>query len=160
MVRVSVTYRGRPCPVAQELFASMKDVYVLLGQLPEDVNDTDTADGRPSTKANATRRLGKLVCADELEFNAEDAENIARELAEHQTTRVAFAIHQVLDGGALNGAVQRVILSGHGEFLARAALRQIELEPQTVSLSQQLGPIVSRCATAHALAILAHERLP
>ena len=163
MVRTLVTYRGQPCSVAQEFFATMKDVYVLSGQLPEDAYDRDTADGRSSIKANAARRLGKLVCADELELSQEDVETIADELAKSQMSLLTFAIQQVIARGALKGMVQRVIFSGHGEFLARASLRQIQselkFEPQTVSLSQELGPIVSRCATAHALAVLARERL-
>jgi (4-(4-[2-(gamma-L-glutamylamino)ethyl]phenoxymethyl)furan-2-yl)methanamine synthase len=128
--------------------------------LAEDVSDTDTADGRSSIKANAVRRLGKLVCADDLEFNTEDAATIAPELAEHQRARLAAAIAQVIDGAALKGEVQRIILSGHGEFLTRAALRQLKLELPAVSLTQELGPTLSRCATAHALAVLAREALP
>ncbi len=157
MIREWLTYRGRRCPMAQEFFATMKDVYVVLGQLAEDASDTDTADSRSSINANAIRRLGKLVCADELEFNADDATAFARELAEHQTDRLASAIRQVIDGAALSGSVARIILSGHGEFLARSALRKLQMELAFDSLTQELGPVVSRCATAHALAVLARE---
>jgi hypothetical protein len=55
-----------------------------------------------------------------------------------------------------------LILSGHGEFLARAAVARLpwgQSPPELVSLAQALGPHVSRCAPAHALAVLAQERL-
>ena len=53
-----VPLRGRPCPVAAELFATTLDVYLLLGLIPEDAADTNTADGRPATIACALDRLG------------------------------------------------------------------------------------------------------
>lgn len=157
-----VDYRSGQLLIAKEFFATMKDVYIVLGKLKENADDCDTADNRPATKANAVRRLGKLVCADELEFNDRDAQKIAKELAEHQVERLNDCLMQVLYSDALDGDVDRIILSGHGEFLARAALKMAkeDIDPPLVSLTAELGPEVSRCATAHALAILARERLP
>jgi hypothetical protein len=52
-----------------------------------------------------------------------------------------------------------VILSGHGEFLGARALKSLQLTPSIVSLSRELGPIASRCATAYALATLMNEAI-
>ena len=49
------------------------------------------------------------------------------------------------------------ILSGHGEFLARRLLAALAWQGEIISLVEKLGPIVSRCAPAHALAVLAKE---
>jgi hypothetical protein len=51
----------------------------------------------------------------------------------------------------------RTILSGHGEFLGRRIARQLQCDRTVVSLQRQLGAGVSRCATAHGLAVLAIE---
>ena len=52
-----VPYRGQECTVAQELFATTRDVYVVLDELPEGGEPELTADGRPNQKAwaRATR---------------------------------------------------------------------------------------------------------
>jgi uncharacterized hydantoinase/oxoprolinase family protein len=50
-----------------------------------------------------------------------------------------------------------MILSGHGEFLAAHVLDRMKLSSRVVSLSEVLGPALSRCAPAHALAVLARE---
>src|SRR5207248_885359 len=49
---------------AAELFATTLDVYLTLGMIPENPTDTDTADGRPATKANARTRLSRMFCGD------------------------------------------------------------------------------------------------
>ena len=54
----TVPYRDHLCPVAQELFATTADAYVILGDLPEDTATDYTADGRPATKPYAPHALG------------------------------------------------------------------------------------------------------
>ena len=39
--------RGGECPLAAELFATSRDLYLLTGDTPESADDRDTADGRP-----------------------------------------------------------------------------------------------------------------
>jgi uncharacterized hydantoinase/oxoprolinase family protein len=63
--------------VAQELFATALDAYLLLDQIPERANYTQTADGKPATKAAARTRLGRMIAADSEEFNHRDALAIA-----------------------------------------------------------------------------------
>ena len=50
-----------------------------------------------------------------------------------------------------------LVISGRGEFLARRMLDKIKLKANVVSLTRELGPELSRCAPAHALAVLARE---
>jgi probable H4MPT-linked C1 transfer pathway protein len=154
-VTSQVPYRGQTCPVVQELFATMRDVYLVLEQLPEDAASTATADGRPATKAAARLRLARMVAADSDEFNHRDAVALAESAADAQVARLAAAIGQVKS--ALPAAPQKIILSGHGEFLAREALDLLQLAAPCVSLTKEFGPAISRCAPAHALAVLARE---
>ncbi|QDU96129.1 hydantoinase/oxoprolinase family protein [Lignipirellula cremea] len=148
-------YRGKKCPVAQEFFATTRDAYLLLGVLPESTGDLRTADHRPATKAAARRRLGRMVCADDSQFNHRDAAVIAQAVMQTQVDALVAAARQVISG--MPKPPETIILSGHGEFLARKALEKLELPVRYVSLTRELGWLVSRCATAHALAVLAGE---
>ena len=57
--------------------------------------------------------------------------------------------------------LRTVIVSGEGEFLARrvAGRAYPDVPPgAVVSLNERLGPVVSACAPAYALAVLMEER--
>ncbi len=151
----SLPYRGQECPVAQELFATTRDVYLLLGDLPEVPTDHHTADHRPATRSAACRRMARMLCASELQFEPEDAVACARHVAQQQLAMLVRAARRVLQ--AMQLPPTAVILSGHGEFLASRLLAALAWQGETVSLVDKLGPIVSRCAPAHALAVLARE---
>jgi probable H4MPT-linked C1 transfer pathway protein len=150
-----VPYRGQSCPVVHEVFATMRDVYLVLDQLVEDPGNIQTPDGKPATRAFARARLGRMIAADGEEFNHRDAVALAKSAADAQVATLAAAIRQVAD--ALPAKPQIIILSGHGEFLARSALEFLQLSARIESLTELLGPGISRSAPAHALAVLARE---
>jgi hypothetical protein len=149
-----VSYRGQKCPLAQELFATMQDVYLVLGKLPDQPAAVG-ADGRPATKSHAIIRLARMLAADTTEFAAADAVDLAQSVATEQAMLVAAAIAKV--AASMPTPPRAVILSGKGEFLALAALRRARLELPLVSLAQELGPALSQVGPAHALAVLARE---
>jgi probable H4MPT-linked C1 transfer pathway protein len=143
---------------AAEFFATVRDVYVLLGQFPEDPADCDTADGRPATRSCAETRIARMICADVETSTAFERRRLAELAALRQLVQVADCIATV--GRALPRRPATVILAGAGEFLAETALsEQNAIRARgIVSLSRQLGLEVSRAACAFALAILASER--
>src|SRR5262249_58388006 len=47
-----------------EFFATTRDAFLLLGRLPEDSSDCDTADGRPATRVCAEARIARMIGAD------------------------------------------------------------------------------------------------
>jgi probable H4MPT-linked C1 transfer pathway protein len=143
------------CPLAQEMFATTRDAYLLLGDLPEEPASTHTADGRPATKTHAHERIARSICADSTMVSREDAVQMAQCIADAQHKRIAEALQAVFARQAQRPA--GVVVSGIGEFLARRVLRQLKIESPVVSLSRELGSDVSRAATAHALAVLAAE---
>ena len=151
----TVLYRGQQCPVAQEVFATMRDAYLLLAGLAEDPADHHTADGRPATKAAAKIRIGRIIAADSEEVNHRDAAAIAQCLADAQAAQLATAIQKVVS--AMPAPPEKVILSGHGDFLAANALRVANVQAKTLSLRDELGATLSRVGPAHALAVLARE---
>jgi len=150
-----VPYRGESCPVVHELFATMRDVYVLLERLPEDPADTNTADGKPAIRAASRLRLARMIAADTEEFNHRDGVALAKGVADAQSSLLAAAIQKVRL--RLPQPPETIILSGHGEFLAQDALELLQITTPTISLAKELGSAGSRCATAHALAVLARE---
>jgi probable H4MPT-linked C1 transfer pathway protein len=150
-----VPWRGRKCPVAHEIFATMWDVYLALGDLPEEPNRLDTADRRPATKEAAFSRLARAICADREAFSEADALAMAEALAQAQLRKIAAIGVQLI--ARLQQAPHTVVISGAGEFLARRVLDELKLKSGVISLTRELGPELSRCAAAHALAVLARE---
>jgi hypothetical protein len=148
-----VPFRTNPCPVALELFATTLDAYLLTGELPESPLNQQTADGRPATKSAARNRMGRMIGAPE-DYNHRDAVAMAMAVAEAHTAKLAGAVQRVVDR---IGAPAQIVISGHGEFVARKVLEKLGLTAQVISLKDQLGVGVSRCAPAHALATLARE---
>ena len=151
-----VPYRGRSCPPAQELFATMRDVYLMLDQLAEAPRCCETADGRPATRAAARLRLARVLCADPSQFTADDAVGVAAAVAAAQAERIGRAVRQV--AGRMRLPPASWIAAGHGDFLVRSVRAQVGYEGPVRYLSQTLGGRISRVATAHALAVLARER--
>lgn len=152
----SVPYRGQLCPVAQELFATTRDVYLILGKLAEQPTDTNTADGRPATRRGARIRLGRMLATTEEQFNHRDAVLIAEAVRDVQTAQIVAAAKRVR---SRTGTPARVVISGHGEFLARRVVEQTPIIAPVISLSAEFGAAVSRSAPAHALAVLARESM-
>jgi probable H4MPT-linked C1 transfer pathway protein len=154
-VTPTLPYRGELCPTAQEYFATTWDAYLMLGDLPEVAGNAHTADGRAATKEFALERLARAVCADREQFDDSDARLAAEAVQEAQLAQLSVAATEVIRN--LPGPPATVIISGRGEFLARRLLARLRLGAHIVSLSHELGQNVSRCATAHALAVLARE---
>ena len=148
-------WRGKPCPVAQEFFATTQDVYLLLNKITEEPESFDTADGRPFTQANAHARLARSICADTTTFSMADAKRAANQVEKAQLELLGQAFQQVIE--RMPARPTTIILSGQGEFLGNNLLKRLDLQGKVISLSAELGPKVSSAACAHALAVLAGE---
>lgn len=138
--------------VAAEFFATMLDAYVMLGTLPEDPDDRDTADGRPMTRAFAHARLARLRCTDVDAFSEGKARALAGQAVQAQQRAILEARANVLNG---RPAVDRHVVSGSGEIVgSMAARRRGKLE---TALAHVLGRDLSEAACAYAVALLAAE---
>ena len=151
----SLPWRGEECGVAQEMFATTGDVYLLLGEMSPQPENTDTSDGRPRTVAAAHARLARMVCGDASMVSLKDAKRAAMEVRDAQIDLLSKAIQRVLS--TLETTPERIVLSGQGEFLAQRLLQRLSLKSKVVSLTATLGPGISQCACAHALAVLHRE---
>ncbi len=166
-------YRGRLCPVAQELFATTLDAYLMLDELLEDESNTSTADGRPASKAAARDRLARAICADREIFDSTDARSASQAVMAAQLERLSAATQIVI--ARMPSPPQAIVVSGSGEFLALRPIAKLNLQAETVSIARRLemqvreepslarranmGVQLSRCATAFALAVLAGEQV-
>lgn len=141
-----VEHRGHQVPVMKEAFATMDDVRLVLDLVDQDPQDFDTTDGKPRLIEMSVNRLARMIGLDHRHFDQEDAVSMARQI--HAVARGAIA--QAHRGVAeLHNSVATVVVSGHADDL-------IEIPPDTsvIRLSDQLGPDISRCAPAYAVALL------
>ena len=152
----SLPYRGQHCDVARETFATTGDIYLTLRKLPENIQDCETADGRPSTRAAAHDRLARMLCADGTEVTGEDVYQIATAVMESQMQLLQRALEQVLDRQPRKPTA--ALISGSGEFLAHCLLQRVLPDLEIISLRERGDLPVSQCAPAHAVALLARER--
>ena len=157
-VTQTVPLRGRVCPVAAELFATTLDVYILLGEVAENSDDCDTANGRAATRTAARDRIARMVCCDRLEITTSEAREIAEYVAALQREKICMAIDMVL--ARQKELPPQILISGSGSFLARSVISQHPRLAQSehVSIVEAMGPELSEAACAYAVARLASER--
>ncbi len=143
--------------LAAELFATMLDVYLLLGMTAEDENDCETANGRPATIAAAHDRLARQLCCDRTELSLEAVHDVARFLADVQRQRIRGAIDRVLS--RREQPVEAVLVSGSGSFLADQIVDEHPKlkDADRHRLDELFSVGVSEAACAFALARLAAE---
>jgi len=151
-------YRSVEVPVAAELFATTADAYLLLGEIAEEPENCDTADARPRTSAASRARIARMICSDVHDVTLQDATAMAAAVRCAQRDRIEAACRAVIAN--MPSPLETIILSGQGEFLGRQVVQQLRSRCRVLSLTNELGPEISRCAPAHALARLARERRP
>jgi probable H4MPT-linked C1 transfer pathway protein len=147
----SLPWRGSRRAVVSERYADSRDAWLLLGDLPEEPGDLGTADGRPATKEHARGRLARMILVDPGDFTLDDAVFAAASFAEAQARKVAIGLRRATQG---RPRPEAIVLSGHGPYLARRALKLAGLHGSIVSLDEKLGPAISRVAPAHAVALI------
>lgn len=153
-VAESVPFQGTMCPLAAEWFATTLDVWLWLGMIQEDTEDTETANGRPATRLAAHDRLARQLCCDRLELDAAAATVMATFLADRQVAQISAALDRVLVDREPR---QAVIVSGSGSFLARRIVEAYPRLPgvKIVDLSEKLNGELATAACAYAVATLA-----
>ncbi len=151
--RTPIMALGHPA-ICSEYFADARDMHIVLGQAPEDPTATDTADGRPATMEHCLARMARMIGGDLETLGPEIVQDFAIQCFQRQRAKIVSGIHRVDVS-----EVRTLIVSGAGEWLAREAWSGAypELKPRIVSLKEELGPDVSECAPAYAVAVLATE---
>lgn len=155
----SAPFRGSHCALAAEWFATTLDLYLWLGQLQEDPQNCDTANGEPATRDAARDRLCRMLCGDRNEITDADLDAICIFLKDVQQSRIRGALDRVIQRQPT--PIGAAILSGQGEFLADEIVSDHpRLRDTTVlRLSSMFDPAVAASACAFAVARLAEERI-
>ncbi len=154
--RTPIMALGMP-NLCAEYFADTRDLHIILGQTPEEPNASDTADGRAATFANSLDRLARMVGADRETASTDQIIEFAIRCFQRQRAILVDGLRRVDSSD-----IRTLIVSGAGEWLAREVWKAAypELNTPIISLSEQLGPEVSACAPAYAVAVLASEMPP
>ena len=153
---VELPFQGTAVGLAAEFFATARDVYTILGDLPPDPSDDSTADGRPATRQRSLERLARMVCADRESCTTADVEALARAADEAIRDRLVVAARRAC--ATTIGEPTTAIVSGSGEFLARRAAEILVGAPGTIqSLGDLWGRDASDAACARALIELAED---
>ncbi len=154
----AVPFRGGYCPMAAECFASTLDIYLTLGEIPEDPTDCNTANGKPATVTATYDRLARMLCCDKTEFTFDDAQTMVHFLADVQKQHLAGSLDRVLLN--LNDEIQSIVICGAGDFIARKLIAE-NVRTQSahvINLADTFSPKISETACAFAVAWLASER--
>jgi probable H4MPT-linked C1 transfer pathway protein len=139
--------------VAAELFATTLDVYLVLGLVPEDEQDNDTADNRPATKFWARLRLARMLGGDGETVSEQETTELALSAMERQKQHIGAALKAVR--GRMPEPPRYYVISGSGEFLIRQIVAS--LGTRVISMEESLGPHISHAACAYAVAWLAMQ---
>ena len=121
-----VPYRGVWQGVAAEYFATMADVYRVLGQLPPDADLHPTADGREKSVAASAARLARMVGDEPAADSSPALVALAGHYAGLQAARLKEAIQRVEadaggqgDGPIVGAGVGRFVLQRLAADLGR-----------------------------------------
>ncbi|MBR9800327.1 H4MPT-linked C1 transfer pathway protein [bacterium] len=153
----SVTLADSEIPLASELFATTQDIHLICGNIPEQPESNDTADGRPADKPHAFQRLARMLCSDAVELGELRLKEVADQLVARQRQQLITATSQVLE--RQNAAPQQLIISGSASFLAFDLHEQMSALRNTspIVLTEHLGSEIASAACAYAVAQLVND---
>jgi (4-(4-[2-(gamma-L-glutamylamino)ethyl]phenoxymethyl)furan-2-yl)methanamine synthase len=144
--------------IAAELFATMRDAYLMLGYTPEDPDDCNTADGRPATRIFAHARLARMLGGDAELITTRETLGLAMRASIAQFELIIQGMNKV--AARLPAPPDPIVLCGSGELYSRVMCKDVFSNAATVSLTTRLGSEIASAACAYALAVLATEMLP
>lgn len=153
----AVAFAGRRQPLMAELFAATADVYRVLGELDEKVDQLPAADGGEKTMEASARRLARMVGADHADGAPEAWRELARAFSEAQLRSIHDAILTNLSRGLLprdapliGAGIGRSLVERLAIRLDRPFLDASRYFPSTPAAA----PWTAHCAPAAAVALL------
>jgi probable H4MPT-linked C1 transfer pathway protein len=156
-------FKGRNQRIAAERFATMADVFRLLGALPGDADPYPSADlGGKTTQASAAR-LARMLGRDADEAGMFDWIDVARHFADCQFAEIAEAAQALAAREELD-ADAPIIGAGCGRFVAKRLAKQLERPyddfAELVDRAPEASEMASRSAPAVAVALLSARAYP
>ncbi|KQT87687.1 H4MPT-linked C1 transfer pathway protein [Methylobacterium sp. Leaf469] len=110
-------FRGRRTRLMAETFATMADVYRITGDLPDDADQQQSADGKGKSLAESEIRLARIIGRDHGEGDPADWRALAAHFAEAQLRPLHDAAALLLSRSDLP-ADAPLVICGAGRFVA------------------------------------------
>ncbi len=140
--------------VAAEHFATIADVYRLTGELIEDKDMLETADGKSKTKLDAARRLARMVGYDVEDKGMDSWVQLAYAFRAIQIKQIKTAVIKHLD------PTMSIVGAGTGAFLAKLIAKELKCRYMDVAemIDSDTCQDVSMCLPAYAVAYFASRQ--
>jgi probable H4MPT-linked C1 transfer pathway protein len=151
---------GRWLTLMNENFATTADVYRILQQLPAEVDQQATADGRSKTVDDSIARLARMVGCDPSEANHQQWIGLARWFAEMQLRSLTDAAMLILSRPMTVSALS-LFRAGIGDWVVTELGRRLGCPVRAFTDVLPVEPAVaasaSQCGPAAAIAFLATQ---
>ncbi|WP_026608562.1 hydantoinase/oxoprolinase family protein [Methylocapsa acidiphila] len=155
-----VPFGGQWTPLMNEWFATTADVYRILGELPEEADMTDSADGREKTKPASRARLARMIGRDASEADDDAWDRLARIFAEAQLREIMDAAELILSRG-LVGCDAPVVGAGVGRGLVKKLAARLDRPfiafDDLIEAAPETRSKACDCAPASAVALIAAD---
>lgn len=157
-VTASIPVDGRLVPVMAEHFATMSDIYRILGTLPNGADLQPTADSRGKSVRESRARLARMIGRDAAEASDRVWSDVARAVSAAQLRTLETAAQTVLSGNDLPPDAP-IIGAGVGRFLAAELAHRLGRPYRSfadlVDGPPELSELAADAAPATAIALLA-----
>jgi probable H4MPT-linked C1 transfer pathway protein len=161
-VACTAPFKGRMQRIAAERFATMADVWRLLGELPSDADPYPTPDLKGKSTQESATRLARMLGRDASEAGLLAWTDLARYFAECQRDEIeAAAIALLAREGIADEAP--LIGAGCGRFITRRVAGRLGRAycdfADLIECTPELREIAATCAPAVAVSLLAEREL-
>ncbi|HXG77739.1 MAG TPA: hydantoinase/oxoprolinase family protein [Methyloceanibacter sp.] len=158
----SVPFRGRMQGVAAERFATMADVWRLLGELPANADPYPTPDLKGKTTQESAVRLARMLGRDLADAGLLAVTDAARYFAACQIAEIEAAAHHLCTREDL-GAEAPVVGAGCGRFIAKHVANRLGRPYcdfiEIIACDASTGEIAAVCAPAVAVGLLVESEV-
>ncbi len=148
-------------PVIPEFFATMADIYRLTGELDEQDDMMETADGAEKSVSASTRRLARIIGSDtEGQNDIKNWKNVASMISARQQEKINHALDKIIARSNMKNN-NNIVGAGAGRFLAKKLARVRGLKyvdfADLCDSSNKIRALLARSATAVSIAQLARS---
>jgi probable H4MPT-linked C1 transfer pathway protein len=161
-VALSVPFKGRMQGIAAERFATMADVWRLLGELPADADPYPTPDLKGKTTQESAARLARMLGRDLADAGLLAITDAARHFAACQRAEIEAAAHGLFAREDI-GADAPIVGAGCGRFIARRIADRLSRTyrdfAELIECAPEARETVSVCAPAAAVGLMAESEL-
>jgi probable H4MPT-linked C1 transfer pathway protein len=158
----TVPFKGRMQGITAERFATMADVWRLLGELAADADPYPTPDLKGKTTQDSAVRLARMLGRDLSDAGLLAITDAARLLAVCQLAEIEAAAHMLITRESI-GAGAPIVGAGCGRFIARQIAdrfgRPYHDFAELTDCGSEAREAVSACAPAVAVGLMAESEV-